>query len=104
MGCLHIFLGDRFNKDLQDIYTKAMKYLLSNIGQLFDDVPTNYQANDKVKSKFTVPPSKEVKVKYSKCLRYPGADSKPEANEPDSDELLQKMNDLSEQFWALSSK
>ena len=32
MGCLQIFLGDRFNEQLKEIYRRALRFLLTQLG------------------------------------------------------------------------
>ena len=39
MGCLQILLEDRFNNQVQDIYKKAFKYIVTEIGNEFDCIP-----------------------------------------------------------------
>ena len=36
MGCMHIMLGDRFNDQLKDIYSRAFKFILNEMGNFFD--------------------------------------------------------------------
>ncbi len=38
MGCMHIILGDRFNEQLQEIYRRALRFLLIEMGEVFDEM------------------------------------------------------------------
>ena len=88
MGCLHIVLGDRFNYQLQEIYRRGFRFLLSQMGQIYDSI-VEAESHQLV--------VKDIKNSENGKEERKGRSLTPEAELPkeisgDLNERLQQMN------------
>ena len=93
MGCLHIILGDRFNEELQNIYGKALKYLLMHMAKLYDKPYAPAGSNElDCRGQY----ENELGFNYLKSPSPPSPRASPT---PDyKNEILEKMSVYSEKY------
>ena len=97
MGCLHILLADRFNAELQEIYLKVLRYLLTSIGQIYDETNDKSALHVRIENHYGGKGRRPIKLSYAKCLKYPTGEM-DDCNEEDHKELFEKLNDFAEKY------